>query len=38
MDRKDIILKLKKRILKEPMLKEIFNKIVSYFPDSYLVG
>ncbi len=38
MEKKQIILKLKEKILKDSTLKEIFNKIVSYFPDSYLVG
>jgi len=38
MEKKQIILKLREKILKDSTLKEIFNKIVSYFPDSYLVG
>jgi len=38
MDKKEIVLKLRKKILKDSVFKKVIDKIVSYFPDSYLVG
>jgi len=38
MKKKEIILKLKKKILKDSTLKKVVNEIGSNFPNSYLVG
>ncbi len=38
MKKKQIILKLRKKILKDSILKKVVSNIISYFPNTYLVG